>query len=237
MLASHQISHAPTIGEMYEGLTQKGLKQSLPTFLKVVSGFARDAAGDLSGQLDCMVVVGEGEQVPNTHRWIYPIEQVVAVVEVKKNFTRTDLIEGGEALGKLAWAMPAKTGVRRITVERAFETISGYAFPDNKNSIPSDLRTIYHFLVGEAVSPVRILLGFHGYKTENGLRKALAEVMATTVITAVEAGSRRTRTKPLRPVAARLRVPLASLHGGPRVYGRRWPACASLPSTSTTRWG
>lgn len=183
ILAGHPIKHGPTIGEMYEGLTQKGLSQSLPTTLKVVSGFARDAAGTLSGQLDCMVVVGEGEPVPNTHRWIYPIDQVIAVVEVKKNLTRTDLLEGSEALGKLAWAKPAATQMRAITVERVFETISGRAFPDDKKSIPSDLRVLYHFLVGEVVSPVRILLGFHGYKTENGLRTALADVIEDAVNT------------------------------------------------------
>lgn len=183
MLAQHEIRHGPTIGDMYEGLTQKGLSQTLPPAVRVVSGFARDADGGLSGQLDCMVVVGEGELVPNTLRWIYPIEQIIAVIEVKKNFTRADLSEGGAALGKLAWAKPAKIEIRRITVERAFETISGHAFPDDKNDIPSDLKMLCHILVGEAVSPVRILLGFHGYKTENGLRKALSEVIGNAVDT------------------------------------------------------
>jgi hypothetical protein len=179
MLASYQIAHAPTIGEMYEGLTQKKLKQSLPTFLKVVSGFARYADGNNSGQLDCMVVLGDGEQVPNTTRWIYPIHQVIAVVEVKKNFTRADLSEGNEALAKLAWAKPAESQMRLITLIRAFETISGNAYPDDKKSIPPALMMVHHFLVGEVLSPVRILLGFHGYKTENGLRKALSEVIAS----------------------------------------------------------
>ncbi|WP_217277967.1 hypothetical protein, partial [Corallococcus exiguus] len=42
----------------------------------------------------------------------------------------------------------------------------------------------------------------------------------TTVITAVEAGSRSRRTRPLRPVASRMQVPLASLRGGPHACGR-----------------
>jgi hypothetical protein len=80
-LAKHQVKHGPTIGDMYEGLTQKGLRQNLPAAFKVVSGFARTADGTISNQIDCMVVVGEGEPVPNTHRWIYPVDRVIAVVE------------------------------------------------------------------------------------------------------------------------------------------------------------
>ncbi|MER8083592.1 DUF6602 domain-containing protein [Streptomyces sp. NPDC094048] len=62
------VKHAPTIGDMYEGLSSDVLNRALPDGLglRVVSGFARDGHGRLSGQLDCMVVRGEGERLPYT---------------------------------------------------------------------------------------------------------------------------------------------------------------------------
>jgi len=95
-LDSQSITHPPTIGAMYEGLTKDALSRVLPinNTLSVTSGFARGADGKLSKQLDCMLVSGEGEAVPHTGFKVYEIHQVIAVVEVKKELYKNDLAEG-----------------------------------------------------------------------------------------------------------------------------------------------
>jgi hypothetical protein len=74
VLSRHGVRHPPTIGAMYEGLTQGALRRTLPTgaALSVVSGFALGHNGSRSRQLDCMVVVGEGQRIPHTESFEYP---------------------------------------------------------------------------------------------------------------------------------------------------------------------
>jgi hypothetical protein len=61
------IKHGPTIGAMYEGLGRRFLGQTLPvgSELRIVHGFVRGLDGTLSRQTDCMVVMGEGEELPH----------------------------------------------------------------------------------------------------------------------------------------------------------------------------
>ncbi|WP_406227520.1 DUF6602 domain-containing protein [Pseudomonas siliginis] len=87
ILNEHEVKHGPTIGDMYEGLTKSILERlNLPALgLKIVSGFMR-AGENLSGQIDCMIVMGEGEKIKYLDRYIYPARQVLAVIEIKKLF-------------------------------------------------------------------------------------------------------------------------------------------------------
>src|SRR5687767_11023058 len=95
------IKHAPTIGAMYEGLTHDILDRAIPPGLdlRVVSGFAVDGKGGTTGQLDCMLVRGEGTPVPfvsGMYQW--HIQDVLAVLEVKKELFGSEL---GDAYDQL----------------------------------------------------------------------------------------------------------------------------------------
>lgn len=58
--------------------------------LKVCSGFIENSDKEVSKQIDCMIVTGEGKKIPYTNDYIYDIHQVIAVIEVKKDlFSRT----------------------------------------------------------------------------------------------------------------------------------------------------
>jgi hypothetical protein len=83
LLDRQNIPHAPTIGRMYEGLTREILEMTFPEGLdlKVESGFITNDRGDLSKQIDCMLVEGEGERIPHTDNYRYHIKNVVAVVQ------------------------------------------------------------------------------------------------------------------------------------------------------------
>ena len=51
--------------------------------IKVASGEITNKEKKYSNQIDCMVVFGEGEKTPYTEDYIYDINQVIMVIEVK----------------------------------------------------------------------------------------------------------------------------------------------------------
>ena len=81
------IKHGPTIGDMYEGLTKEMLNKAIfkDLNLKVCSGFICNRENELSKQIDCMIVVGDGIEIPYIKAYKYDISQVIAVIEVKKD--------------------------------------------------------------------------------------------------------------------------------------------------------
>jgi len=96
------IKHAPTIGTMYEGLSKELLAQVIPgeLNLQVVSGFLIDGQGGMSGQIDCMLVEGEGERIPYTYDFNWHIKDLVAVFEIKKTLYAKDLADAFAHLRK-----------------------------------------------------------------------------------------------------------------------------------------
>lgn len=181
LLAQQQVQHPPTIGAMYEGLTQDLIRLALPVAspLSVVSGFAVGADGTRSRQLDCMVVFGDGRQIPYTNTFEYPIDQVVAVIEVKKSLYKDEFEDCFQNLQSLR-LKGHRSGPVRAHGQTAFETISGHALPDNVNDVQDPiLRQLLHQLMLEANSPARIVLGYEGYKTAKALRQGLSNHLAT----------------------------------------------------------
>lgn len=231
-LARQNIQHGPTIGAMYEGLTQSILKRTLPinAALSVVSGFAVGADGAKSRQLDCMVVVGDGTQIPYTNTFEYPIDQVLVVVEVKKALTQACFDEAFENLRSLR--------LKRFTdpplpyeVESAFERISGRPFPDDVNAITDPvLRQLVHQLARDVESPVRILLGYDGYKTIGGLRRGIGEQLARLV------GKHGAGPSSLPDLVLTRKAAVVKANGSPYVGpmddAGKWPVFVSVASES-----
>jgi hypothetical protein len=93
-LNAYELKHGPTIGDMYEGLSVELLSRAIPPQLnlKIVDGFITDGKYFLSGQMDCMLVRGEGEQIPYTQTFKWHVKDVLVVFEVKKNLYSKDLI-------------------------------------------------------------------------------------------------------------------------------------------------
>jgi hypothetical protein len=71
----YNITHAPTVGAMYEGLSRTILQKAIPRELrlKVIEGFVY-FGDEISGQIDCMLVRGDGEKIPYTdkYKWHVP---------------------------------------------------------------------------------------------------------------------------------------------------------------------
>ena len=181
-LDTYKMAHAPTIGAMYEGLSRSILQRALPESLnlKVVEGFVVFGK-EISGQIDCMLVSGEGERIPHTDKFKWPIEKVIVVFEIKKTLTSNDLTDSYFHLREVdkLYASYIQSGQARDVLvslqipRRIFAQISGVIPPPHSKveQLSFELEMIYHTLVMEFLSPVRIVVGHHGWKQEVTLRE------------------------------------------------------------------
>lgn len=183
-LDEYSLSHGPTIGKMYEGLASEVLNSAIPEFLglEIRSGFIHDGADNMTGEIDCMLVKGTGEQIPHTTSYKWHIKDVIAVFEVKKNLYSSDLRDAFghlrdvlETHSQYVLSGKGKETYNISSVERAFSETTGIIPPEHKDAskLPIEYEMIYRTLILEFLSPVRIILGYHGFQTESGFRNAL----------------------------------------------------------------
>jgi len=67
------------------------------------------------------------------------------------------------------------------TIRKAFQSITRRPLPNNIRVLPEALAMLYHLLVVEAVVPVRIVLGYHGFKGEAQMRAGFARRLTSLV--------------------------------------------------------
>jgi hypothetical protein len=177
------INHNSIIGGMYEGLTKKFLEKAIfkDMDLRVVSGKITNDAGEFSKQIDCMVVIGEGDLVPFTDNYVYHINQVIMVVEVKKNLFMRELTGGYDNLKSVIDIQNNNyREVRMQAITDAFLGITGIPFPgeENINTLKDDYQMLYHALVVEALLPIRVIFGYTGFKNELVLRENFYKLLS-----------------------------------------------------------
>jgi len=187
-LDEFELKHGPTIGKMYEGLTSDVLNKTIPQELnlKTTTGVIYDDTGLMTGEIDCMLVRGEGIQIPYTESCKWHIKDVIAVLEVKKTLYSAELKDSFTHLKEVlnSYSRYVEDGKSEETYDitealRAFSEITSIVLPSRDELGQLDLHTqmIYHTLVTEHISPIRIVLGYHGFKSENSLRKSLVDFM------------------------------------------------------------
>lgn len=179
------IKHPGTIGDMYEGLTSELLELSIPEEfqVRVVNGFARGHDGTLSPQMDIMVVYGEGEDVPYTSANCWPIERVLAVIEVKKNLYGNDLADGMKkmaAVFRLDADCRLATGGTdsrlRFAVQSFARATGRYPTSDSAaQALPIELRLLFDVFKAEQLAPIRVIFGYEGYSNVSGLGNGFIE--------------------------------------------------------------
>lgn len=186
-LARESVSHRPTVGDMYEGLTRSLLERVIPDSLdlRVVSGFATGPADERTAQLDVMIVRGEGRRIPYTDSFEYPVKDVIAVVQVKKHLYSRDLLEGlsnlmsvKECYGRYI-ATGAKAGGRAAMIMQAFQLMTGHPPPGREeiSRLEPNLELLYHTLVLEHFGPLRVLWGYDGFKSEANFREGMWRIL------------------------------------------------------------
>ncbi|PEL97813.1 hypothetical protein CN602_23360 [Bacillus cereus] len=176
-----KIKHPRVTGDAYEDITNELLTTSLfkDFDLRVVKGFIKDSEGKTSDELDCMIVEGDGQPVRSTGYYLYPVERVIAVIQVKKNVYGKDVKEGYENLNSVySIAEPHQNFSFRM-LEDSYASLFGEEIPPYKEVIkyPLHKQMIYHCLLKEAYLPLRIIFGFNGYKSEFTLRKGFIDYL------------------------------------------------------------
>jgi hypothetical protein len=182
LIDSAGIRHPTTIGAMYEGLTADVLKRSIPEELnlQVVSGFIDDGHGNLSGQIDCMLVSGSTTPIPHTAEVKCHIKNVIAVLEIKKKLFSAELADAHHhlrAVLDLFGQYILRGGKETFDVESAlyaYAQMTGLVPPGRSEleNLPFDLEMLYRSLIIEQISPVRILFGYTGFSSEFAFREA-----------------------------------------------------------------
>ena len=184
-LDSIELSHAPTIGDMYEGLSKELLNRAIPESLglQLVSGFIFDGLGGMSGQIDCMLVSGHGEVIPYTddHKW--HIKDVIAVLEIKKTLYGTDIADAFVHLRKVrdlesnyVQSRRSKQGIVDVSpAQRAFAETTGVVAPgaDEVNLLRPRDQLILNTLILEQLGAIRVVFGYHGFRSEHSFRESL----------------------------------------------------------------
>jgi hypothetical protein len=187
-LKREKMTHAPTIGDMYEGLTKEILGRTIPDSLdvRVVTGFAVGVNSKLSPQLDIMIVRGEGHPIPYTDAFCWPIGKVLAVFEIKKTLFGAALNDGVAkmnavlALYKEAANTGEIDGANLMPAVKSFARLTGH-FPlsdEAARALPGGNNVVFDIFKQEQGAPVRIIWGYGGYTDEAGLRKGFIKNMS-----------------------------------------------------------
>lgn len=185
--------HMPTLGAAYEEITKQGIYQdfAIPKSLdlRVVSGFISIGGEMLDEQIDCMLVHGDGERFGITQQYKYDINNVLCIFEVKKNLRKADYVDAMQHLAKIRRKFADNFEYRLINegyrpditnARRRFSQLTGKEGPEEYLGIHRLSKAdgiLFYALVQESLSPITIIHGYEGYKTEKGLRTAFSDIL------------------------------------------------------------
>lgn len=165
---------------MYEGLTAELLGYALPPgleSLRVVSGFVTSLDGSaMSGQIDCMVVVGEGEPVPYTGVLKYTIDKVLAVFEVKKNPKKQDYLDALSHLGDITKLLPDYLRACHLSDESTSRLLGYRPWHGDQTALKREQDAfVFRSALLAAYLPLKVIVSYHGYSRDSTLPSVIDE--------------------------------------------------------------
>lgn len=181
ILETIKISHGPTIGDMYEGLTSNILATAIPPDLdiEIGTGFISDGHENLSHEVDCIIATGKGIPIPYTNKSTYHIKDVVAAFEVKKTINPSEFEDSFEKMRSIRSLLSSWIEADRPQfvsnhpmVERAYKGIR-FKVPPTKLDKHDIESAIFSILQMERLCPARIIIGYDGWAKEASLRNNL----------------------------------------------------------------
>lgn len=181
------VKHPGIIGDMYEGLTKdilsRGIFEGLE--IQVRAGKIKNSKNEFSGEIDCMIVIGDGENIPYTDKYIYDSSKVIAVIQVKKNLFSKDIKDSYENLKSVIKVTENRDGepYHGILHKDSWRLICKEELPlrTDLNKFSSEKQMLYHILLLEAFYPTRIVWGYNGFKSEFSLRESFMEYIKSNI--------------------------------------------------------
>ncbi|WP_299973714.1 DUF6602 domain-containing protein [uncultured Pseudoteredinibacter sp.] len=178
-------NHNPTWGSMFEALTEESVRRMTHESLdlNLVSGFIYDNSGFRSGEIDRMLTKGKPKRLGFTDSYECHIKDVLVVFEVKKTLAKADLEDACEHLSEVSKAYARRFDseldngwIPNISIAaKTYARITGNPEPTEFNEIHrmnKEDAHIFYAVVLDTYSPIKIIHGYAGYKTEHGLRTA-----------------------------------------------------------------
>lgn len=187
VLKSYGIQHRPTIGNQYEGLTAEILNKSIFGDLQLT--VARNSFIEGSNtEYDIILADGTGMSVKYSERqFIFKPQQVLAVIQVKKNLYGAEVKDSYENLATIAplyYGKPTEEYVCRWATTSVRNSLGKHVSAYKKGELSLDEEYLYHTLVTDPQIPVRIVLGYNGYSSETNFRKGIVEYLENCKTTA-----------------------------------------------------
>lgn len=183
ILNQQDIKHPTTIGTMYEGLTAEIVDRSIFQGLNLVVARNSFIKG-CHKEFDVILAEGEGERIRYTDRYTFLPEQVIAIIQVRKNLYSKDIREGYEDLQFLSSYyndenIPAR--IRRLARD-AYRGIAVKEIPFiNSETASLDEDLLWDTLLTEAILPARIVWGYNGFVSERNFRDSFYEFLKENV--------------------------------------------------------
>lgn len=177
------ITHPPTIGAMYEGLTADILHKSLFSGLNLFVAKSSFIKGSKK-EFDVILAEGEGCPIPYTNKYEFAPEQVLVVIQVKKTFNAKELGDSYENLmciPDLYVDIPPKEYMCRLATDSVHNTLQKSITDYENGKLSFEEEYVYHSLVTEAQLPVTVVLGYNGLKSETSLRNKYYEYLMDKV--------------------------------------------------------
>lgn len=187
VLKSYGIQHRPTIGNQYEGLTAEILNKSI--FCDLHLTVARNSFIEGSNtEYDIILADDTGMPVKYSERqFVFKPQQVLAVIQVKKNLYGKEVKDSYENLATIAplyYGKPTEEYVCRWATTSVRNSLGKHVSAYKKGQLSLDEEYLYHTLVTDPQIPVRIVLGYNGYSSETNFRKGIVEYLETCKTTA-----------------------------------------------------
>lgn len=178
----NDIKHRPTIGNIFEGLTssllEKGIFEGLD--LRVVEqSFIYNDNGKISSEMDCLLVTGQGIKISFTNQYKYHIKDVIAVIQVKKKLYANDIDDSYHNLNSVINMYEPREVESYVSraLRDSYKAIASKELPntERRKTLNDKENLLYDYLVMEAIHPLRIVIGYYGYKDEFSLREGFVK--------------------------------------------------------------
>ncbi|MBR4838414.1 MAG: hypothetical protein IK004_08310 [Bacteroidales bacterium] len=177
-LNKYNIKHRPTIGDMYEGLTKEIVNKSIFDGLNLNVSTQSFIEG-CDTEFDVILSEGKGESIPYTQSYKFKPSQVIAVIQVKKSLSYQELRNSYDNLRQVAEVFYRNIRAMDASmVDDSFRKICHKKITSyDKGVLNKQEESIYHSLVMDSFFPLRIVLGYNGYKTELGIRNSFVDFL------------------------------------------------------------
>lgn len=125
--ARQLLQHQPSVGAVVEQAVERLIRRFIPDSLTVTAGFAVNAAGEMSRQQDLLVVRNErtGPLATYAGFGVYPVENVIAAIEVKTTLTTSEIDSAFDAVASVRTLAPDTPGRDASHIQSSWKPAPG----------------------------------------------------------------------------------------------------------------